>query len=72
MSPDLKKLFVYATAQIQSLFKDSYYDPIYGVAMCSPLVPVLDNPFMAQEWIYDAVALVFYCRCVDDMWMICG
>ena len=72
---DLKKLFVYATAQTHFLFNDNYYDQIDGVAMGSPLAPVLANLFMThheEEWIknYDGVPPVFYRRYVDDIFAV--
>ena len=43
---DLKKLFLFATAQTHFTFKSNIYDQIDGVAMGSPLGPVLtDRPF---------------------------
>ena len=38
---ELKSLFSFATAQTHFLFKGSFYDQIDGVAMGSPLAPVL-------------------------------
>ena len=44
--PDLKKLFLFATAETHFLFNGKCYDQIDGVAMRSPLGPVLANLFM--------------------------
>ena len=49
---DLTKLFVFATSQIHSLFDN--YKQIDGVAMGSPLAPILANLFMGineVKWI---------------------
>ena len=43
---ELKKLFLFATSQIHFLFNGKFYDQIDGVAMSSPLAPVLANIFM--------------------------
>ncbi|XP_065671939.1 uncharacterized protein LOC136089779 [Hydra vulgaris] len=45
---DLKKLFNFATSQTHFLFKGQIYDQIDGVAMGSPLAPVLANLFMGN------------------------
>ena len=42
---NLKELFLIATAQTHFLFQGNYYDQIDGVAMGSPLAPVLANLF---------------------------
>ena len=42
------------TSQTQFLFQDNYYDQIDGVAMGSPLAPLLANFFMGfheKHWI---------------------
>ena len=38
---ELKKLFLFATSQIHFIFNCKFYNQIDGVAMCSPLTPVL-------------------------------
>ena len=43
---DLKKLFPFATSQTHFHFNGKFYDQIDGVAMGSPLAPVLANVFM--------------------------
>ena len=68
---DLKRLFTFATAETHFLFKGSFYDQIDGVAMGSPLAPVLANPFMGHHekiWLeqYQGPELLFYRRYVDD------
>ena len=45
----LKSLFSVATAQTHFLFKGSFYDQIDGVAIGSPLAPVLANLFMGHH-----------------------
>ena len=51
---ELQKLFHFATSQSHFLFDGQYYDQIDGVAMGSPLGPVLANLCMAyheKDWI---------------------
>ena len=72
---DLKKLFKIATAQTHFLFNDQYYDQIDGVAMGSPLAPVLANLFMGyheKQWLYDyhGTPPVYYRRYVDDIFAV--
>ena len=43
---ELKRLFLFATSQIHFIFNSKFYNQIDGVAMCSPLAPVLANIFM--------------------------
>ena len=43
---ELKKLFEFATSGKYFLFQGTFYDQIDGVAMGSPLGPVLANLFM--------------------------
>ena len=43
---ELKKLFLFATSQTHFIFNDKFYNQIDGVAMGSPLAPVLANIFM--------------------------
>lgn len=67
---ELKELFVIATSESHFIFNSSLYDQIDGVAMGSPLAPVLANLFMAhheREWLdnYDG-NILFYRRYVDD------
>ena len=47
--PELRSLFTVATAQTHFLFNGSFYDQIDGVAMGSPLAPVLANLFMGHH-----------------------
>ena len=43
---ELKKLFLFDTSQTHFIFNSKYYHQIDGVAMGSPLGPVLTNIFM--------------------------
>ena len=46
---ELRSLLTIATAQTHFLFNGSFYDQIDGVAMGSPLAPVLANLFMGHH-----------------------
>ena len=68
---NLKRLFSFATAKTHFLFKGSFYDQIDGVAMSSPLAPVLANLFIGDHekiWLeqYQGPGVLFYRRYVDD------
>ena len=68
---DLKTLFPFATAQTHFSFKGVFYDQIDGVAMGSPLAPVLANLFMGHHeriWLenYSTSQILFCRRYVDD------
>ena len=68
---DLKRLFSFATAETHFLFKGSFYDQNDGVAMGSPLAPVLANLFLGHHekiWLeqYQGPEVLFYRRYVDD------
>ena len=72
---DLKQLFMIATAQTHFLFDGKYYDQTDGVAMGSPLAPILANIFMGtheQNWLndYSNSKPLFYRRYVDDIFCI--
>ena len=72
---ELKKLFNFATSETHFLFKGEYYDQIDGVAMGSPLAPVLANLFMSfheNDWFknYKGNSPKFYKRYVDDIFAI--
>ena len=71
----LKKLFNFATAQTHFSFNGDMYDQIDGVAMGSPLGPVLANLCMGhheQRWISNYIGRkpVFYRRYVDDIFCL--
>ena len=67
---NLTKLFFFATAQTHFCFLGNFFDQIGGVAMGSPLAPVLANLFMGhheKRWLenYNS-GIEFYRRYVDD------
>ena len=69
---DLTKIFRFATSQSHFLFNGKFFNQIDGVAMGSPLAPVLANIFMGineDKWIdnFDGNKPVFYRRYVDDI-----
>ena len=69
--PDLRSLFTTATAQTHFIFNGSFYDQIDGVAIRSPLAPVLANLLMGHHeklWLknFNGSTILFYRRCVDD------
>ena len=71
----MKKLFLFATAQTHFLYNDQYYDQVDGVAMGSPLGPVLTNLFMGvmeNVWLsdYNGPPVLFYKRYVDDIFCV--
>ena len=68
----LKKLFRFATSQTHFIFNSKFYNQIDGVAMGSPLAPVLANSFMGFyefRWLneYNLNKPKFYLRYVDDI-----
>ena len=72
---DLKTLFPFATAQTHFSFKGVFYDQIDGVAMGSPLAPVLANLFMGHHeriWLenYRTSQILFCRRYVDDIFCL--
>ena len=71
----LRKLFHFATSQTHFLFNGEYYDQVDGVAMGSPLGPVLANLFMSvheKKWLhhYQGPPVRFYKRYVDDIFLM--
>ena len=69
---EFKKLFVFPTSQSRFLFNGKFYNQIDGVAMGSPLAPVLANVFMElykSKWLneYNLNKPEFYLRYVDDI-----
>ena len=68
-------VFVEITSRVHNethfLFKGNFYDQVDGVAMGSPLAPVLANFFMGHHeniWLeqYGDSEVLFYRRYVDD------
>ena len=69
---ELKKLFLFATSQTHFIFNSKFYNQIDGVAMGSPLAPVLANIFMGfhkSKWLneYNLNKPKFYLRYVHDI-----
>ena len=69
---ELKKLFLFATSQTHFIFNSKFYNQIHGVAMGSPLAPVLANIFMGfykSKWLneYNLNKPKFCFRYVDDI-----
>ena len=69
---ELKKLFLFAIIQTHFLFNGNFYNQIDGVAINSPLAPVLANIFMGYKktrWQneYNLSKPKFYLRYVDDI-----
>ena len=51
---ELKKVFLFATSHSHFIFNSKFYNQIDGVAMGSPLAPVLANIFMGfheSKWL---------------------
>ena len=74
-SQSLKRLFKFATAETHLLFNGKYFDQIDGIAMGSPLAPVLANLFMGhheRQWLamYTGIEPSYYRRYVDDTFCV--
>ena len=72
---ELQKLFRKATSEIHFTINGSIFDQIDGLAMGSPLAPVLANLFMGfyeQNWIEQAtyVKPILYKRYVDNIFAV--
>ena len=72
---ELTKLFSIATSQTHFLFNGKVFDQIDGVAMGSPLAPVLANLFLGHYeniWLnkYHGPSVLFYRRYVDDTFCV--
>ena len=68
---DLTKLFTIATAQTHFLFNGKVYDQIDGVAIGSPIAPVLADLFLGHYenvWLneHKCPSVQFYRRYIDD------
>ena len=69
---ELKKLFLFATYKTRFIFNSKFYNQIDGVAMGSPMAPVLANIFMGfyeSKWLneYNLNKPKFYLRYVDNI-----
>ena len=69
---DLKKRFAFATPGTHTIFDGNYYDQIDGIAMGSPLGPVLANLFMCfyeKRWLeeFNFCKVLLYRLYVDDI-----
>ena len=69
---ELKKLFLFTTSQTHFIFNSKFYNQIDGIAMGSPLAPVLANIFMGfyeSKWLneYNFNKPKFHLRYVDDI-----
>jgi len=69
---DLKKLFSFET---HFLFNGKFYDQVDGVAMGSPLAPILANLFLGsheETWLnnFDKADILLYRRYVDDTFCV--
>ena len=67
-----KKLFLFVTSQTHFIFNFKFYNQIDGVAMGSPLAPVLANIFMGfqeSKWLNEYILNKpkFYLRYVDNI-----
>ena len=71
----LTRLFEFATLRTNFLFEGEMYDQTDGVAMGSPLAPILANLFMGfyeQQWLesYLGEKTLLYRRYVDDIFCV--
>ena len=69
---ELRELFEFSTSKTNFIFQGVIYDQIDGIAMGSPLAPILANLFMGyneNKWLeqYQGVGPQFYKRYVDDI-----
>ena len=69
---ELKKLFLFATSQTHFIFNSKLYNQLDGVAMGTPLAPVLATIFMSfykSKWLneYNFKKSKFYLRYLDDI-----
>ena len=72
---ELVKTFSIATSQTHFLFNGKVFDQIDGVAMSSPLAPVLANLFLGHHeniWVknYQGPSNLFYRRSADDIFCV--
>ena len=69
---EIKKLFFFAASQTHFIFNSKFYNQIDGVAIGSPLAPVLGNIFMGfheSKWLneYNLTKPKCYLRYVGDI-----
>ena len=69
---ELRKLFLFATSQTHFTFNSKFYNQIDGIAMGSPLAPVLVNIFIdfhESKWVneYNLNKHKFYVKYVDGI-----
>ena len=69
---ELKKLYLFATSQTHFIFNSKFYNQIDGVAMGSPLAPVLANIFTGfreSKWLheYNLNKSKSYLRYIDNI-----
>ena len=69
---ELKKRFLFATSPTHFIFNSKFYNQIDGVALGSPMAPVLANIFMGlykSKWLneYNLNKPIFFLRYVDDI-----
>ena len=66
---ELKELFHFATSHTHFLFNGCFYDQVDGVAMGSPLAPVLANFFMGhyEKLLLNTITPVPRCYTIADM-----
>ena len=69
---ELQKLLLFAASKTHFIFNNKFYNQINGIAMGSPLAPVLANIFMGfhkSKWLneYNLNKPKFYLRYVDDI-----
>ena len=73
---EFKRLLEYATKEMVFLYNGSYYKQIEGVAMGSPLGPILANIFLCyheKHWLEDCPVEfkpIEYIRYVDDTFVL--
>ena len=68
-------MFLQATSKTHFLFNGDYYDQIDGVAMGSPLAPILANLFLGHHegtWLneYEGIKPSYFKRYVDDVFAV--
>ena len=69
---NLTKLIFFATAQTHFSFLGNFYYQINGVAMGSPLAPVLANLFMGHQekrWLENYTSGIEFYRRYEDMYI---